>query len=212
MANPSNDRRGPQRGFAAHPAYAHASSGAPSPEPALRVTPADWVTLARLVKTQGHKGELAAEPLTDIAGRFEQVSRVFLAHPAGRRLETTLTRHWRHGERIVLAFADIPDMNAAEAWVGAEVQIPAAERAAAPTDAYFVDDLVGCELWDGERALGRVSAVEPVPGAAPLLHVAAAGGAELLIPFVEAYLIQVSLPERRITMRLPEGLVDVNAL
>ncbi|MFI4878563.1 MAG: 16S rRNA processing protein RimM, partial [Steroidobacterales bacterium] len=77
-----------------------------------------------------------------------------------------------------------------------------------------IDDLVGCELWDGEHAVGRVSSIEAVAGAAPLLHVAlhgtAAAGGEVLVPFVTAFLEQVSLAERRITMRLPPGLVDIN--
>lgn len=174
----------------------------------------EWVTLAHLVKTQGHRGELAADVLTDIPGRFDALTRVSLLHPSGRRLEATLTRHRPHQERVVLGFAEIPDMTGAQAWVGAAVQVPRAERAPAPAGEFYVDDLVGCELWDGERSVGRVSSIEAVAGAAPLLHVAlhgaAAAGGEVLVPFVTAFLEQVSLAERRITMRLPQGLVDIN--
>lgn len=178
----------------------------------------EWVTLAHLVKTQGHRGELAAEVLTDIPGRFDTLTRVSLLHPSGRRLEATLTRRRPHQERVVLGFAEIPDMTSAQAWVGAAVQVPRSERAPAPAGEFYVDDLVGCELWDGEHPVGRVSSIEAVAGAAPLLHVAlhgalhgtAAAGGEVLVPFVTAYLDQVSLTERRITMRLPQGLVDIN--
>jgi len=212
MASPSNDGCGPQRGSAARPASARTGSGPHSPEPALRAAE-EWVTLAHLVKTQGHRGELAAEVLTDIPGRFDALTRVSLLHPSGRRLEATLTRHWPHQERVVLGFAEIPDMTSAQAWVGAVVQVPRSERAPAPAGEFYVDDLVGCELWDGEHPVGLVSSIEAVAGAAPLLHVAlhgAAAGGEALVPFVTAFLDQVSLTERRITMRLPQGLVDIN--
>lgn len=195
MAGPSNDGRGPQRGSAAPPA---------------REDEAEWITLARLVKTQGHRGDLAAEVLTGIPGRFDALTQVSLRHPAGHRLAATLTHHRPHQERVVLGFAEIPDMTSAQAWVGAEVQVPRSERAAAPAGEYFIDDLVGCELWDGERVLGRVSAVEAVAGAAPLLTVATADGGEVLVPFVTAYLDHVDVAGRRIAMQLPEGLADVN--
>ena len=176
---------------------------------AARSDPGAWVTLARLVKTQGHKGELGADLLTDIPGRIDHLRQVSLLHPSGRRQAFGVVRHWFHKGRVVLAFDGIPDMTAAEAWLGAEVQVPRAERAPAPADRYYSDDLEGCEVLDHGRPLGRIEAVEEIPGAPALLHVRSPEGAELLIPFAAAYLESLSLAERRIAMALPEGLLDL---
>jgi 16S rRNA processing protein RimM len=172
-------------------------------------TPASWVTLARIVKTQGRLGGLAADLLTDIPGRFAGLDRIWLLARSGERRPFAMRRHWMHQQRVVLELEGIDDLNAASAWIGAEVQVPAGERAPVPQGAYFVSDLEGCQVFDRGRALGPIAAVEAVPGAAALLHVAAASG-ELLIPFAAEYVESVSLAERRLYLRLPEGLLEIN--
>jgi 16S rRNA processing protein RimM len=37
------------------------------------------------------------------------------------------------------------------------------------------------------------------------------GNEELLIPFVAEYVVRVDLENRRLEMRLPEGLLEINA-
>jgi len=46
--------------------------------------------------------------------------------------------------------------------------------------------------------------------AAPLLAVTSRDGDEVLIPFVKAFLVTVDTDAKRIEMKLPEGLVEVN--
>lgn len=165
----------------------------------------DWVTLARLVKTQGRKGELAAEVLSDIPGRFDRLRRVWLCDRTGRRQAFTLARNWAHKSWRVLAFEEIHDLDGAGPWVGALLQVPRSERAPVPAGRYFHDDLLGCAVYDGERLLGTLTAIEPVEGAPDLLHVGA-----VLIPFAADYVAAIDLPSRVLRLRLPPGLVGLN--
>lgn len=172
--------------------------------------PEQWITLARVAKTQGRQGELAVEVLTDIPNRFDSLERVFLLSRSGTRQPFTITRRWPHKDRLILAFAEIPDLTAAEAWVGAEVQLPRAERAPAPLGSYHVEDLIGCRVFDGDRLLGVLQAIEPVPGAPDLLHIEDAAGREVLIPFAAAYIRELAIPAGAIHLALPAGLLSVN--
>lgn len=169
-----------------------------------------WVTLARLIKTQGRKGELAAEILTDIPGRFSGLREVRLRQADGRERAVHLARHWPHQGRIVLGFDEIGDMDTAAAWVGAEVQVPLAERATAPAGEYFLSDLQGCTVSDQGRAIGMVASIESVGGAAALLHVQGSDGKEILIPFAASYVMAIDVAARRLDLHLPEGLLDLN--
>lgn len=171
---------------------------------------AGWVTLARLIKTQGRKGELAAEILTDIPDRFGGLREVWLRKPDGCRVAMHLARHWPHHGRVVLDFDEIGDMTEARAWVGAEVQVPFAQRAAPPAGEYFLSDLEGCSVTENGRAVGVVSSVETIGGAAPLLHVRTGAGREILIPFAASYVVAVEVAARRLDLHLPEGLLDLN--
>ena len=171
----------------------------------------DWVAVGRVVKTQGRHGELAIEILSDIPNRFESLSAVWLLSRAGDRRRFALERRWPHKQWIILKLAGVDDLNLAEAWLGAEVQVPAGERAPAPEGSFYATDLAGCEVFDRGRNLGVIESVEPVPGAAALLHVRTPQGGEMLIPFAAAYVAEISLAEHRLALALPEGLADVNA-
>ncbi len=97
----------------------------------------------------------------------------------------------------------------AEPLIGCELQIPAGERAELEQGAAYVSDLVGCKVWDGEREIGRVSDIRFGAGEAPLLVVQ--GTQEYEIPFAQAFLANVNVLSKEIRMRLPEGMLEVNA-
>jgi 16S rRNA processing protein RimM len=127
----------------------------------------------------------------------------------GSRRELELESFWAHKGQIVLKFAGVESISEAESLVGCELQIPAGERAELEPGAAYVSDLVGCALWDGDREIGTVSEVRFGAGEAPLLVVRSAK--EYEIPFAQAFLEKVDLPGRQIRMRLPEGMLEVNA-
>ena len=170
----------------------------------------DFVTLARVVKTQGRHGEVAVELHTDIPGRLHAGLRVFaLAEAAGRR-ELKIEDAWPHKDWLVLKFAGIDSISDAEVFVGSELQVPLIERAQLEPGAAYVSDLVGCVVFDREREVGLVSDVRFGAGEAPLL-VVGSGKAELEIPYAQEFLVKTDLEHKRIDMNLPEGLLQVNA-
>ena len=181
-----------------------------------------WVTLARLVKPQGRKGELLAEILTDFPERFSERRRLFLlaAAIAGKAStpprEVTLEEHWLHKDRLVLKFAGIDSINDAEPLRGSEVVIPYAERAPLDEDAVYIADLVGCVLYDraSGTTVGEILDVDRESSNMELLVVQPAGserrGAEILVPFAKAYLPAIDLTARRMEMTLPDGLLTLD--
>lgn len=191
-------------------------------------TSAGWVSLAHLLRPQGRKGEILAELFTDFPERFDDRTRVFLAKPdfAGSESEAraiSVISHWlpvgRNHGRIVLGFEGIDSINNAEELAGFDVFIPATERVELEDDAEYISDLVGCVVYDNGVAVGTVTDVEfpttadgtrRLEDAAPLLSVLTDGGDEVLIPYVQSFLIELLPEEKRINMSLPAGLVDVN--
>jgi 16S rRNA processing protein RimM len=127
--------------------------------------------------------------------------------------EVELTSHWLHKGGIVLHFAGVDSISAAEELKGVIVAIPRAERAALAADEAYISDLAGCTLVDvsgGEPVpIGTIEDVDRSAGAAPLLVVRAARG-EVLVPFAKSYLRRVDLDAKRVEMALPEGLVDLS--
>ena len=191
-----------------------------------------FVTVARILRARGNKGEVAAELLTDFPDRLKQQCEVFLAANWSARRQVALESFWvdrNHPGQCVFHFAGISSIGDAEKLRGYDVQIPLERRATLPSGSYFVSDLIGCSVFElaaanltfasspcsfGETPalLGQVRDVyfpgENQPGT-PLLSLDHRQG-ELLVPFAEDICKKIDLPARRIEVLLPEGLRDLN--
>ena len=202
------------------------------PEPTER-----WVWLARIRRPQGRKGEVFAEILTDFPDKFKERRQLWLlpaqvvatgsrgpgspsanvrgtvtvAAAAPRQVE--LVNHWLHKGGVVLHFAGVDSISAAETLNGMIVAIPREERAALGEDEVYVGDLIGCVLVDvagGQPTIvGEIENVDRSGGAAPLLVVRGAKG-EVLVPLTKSYLRKIDLAAKRVEMELPVGLVDLS--
>ena len=173
-----------------------------------------WVILARLVRPQGRHGEILADLLTDFPERFAERKRLFLlaSELSQESLrETTLENHWLHKGRVVLKFAGVDSIGEAEALRGLLVAIPRSERAALAEDSLYIGDLIGCEVADLSQSPTSIGVVTDFDSEAGLLQVKTPDSDEALIPFAKAYLVMLDLVGKRIEMRLPEGLLEINA-
>jgi 16S rRNA processing protein RimM len=175
-------------------------------------TSGDFITLARVVKTQGRRGEVAGEIYSDVPGRFALGMRLLALprEPNSIRRELEVQDFWPHKGLLVFKFAGVDSISEAETLVGCELQVPQSQRSELQAGWNFVSDLVGCSVLDRGRDLGRIEDVEFGAGEAPLLIVRDVAR-RVEIPFAEAYLDKVDLERRQVRMNLPEGLLEVNA-
>ena len=170
----------------------------------------EFITLARVVKTQGRRGEVAVELHSDVPDRLHQGLRLFALAEDDRRRELEIEDAWPHKDFVVLKFVAVDSISEAEPLIRCELQVPRSERARLEEGAAYVSDLVGCTLLDRGREVGVVSDVRFGAGEAPLL-VVGSGRSELEIPFAQEFLVRIDTEGKRIEMSLPEGLLEVNA-
>jgi 16S rRNA processing protein RimM len=136
--------------------------------------------------------------------------RLFALGGDGSRRELKVEEFWPHKSYLVLKFAGVDSISDGEALIGCELQVPDAERAKLEAGWVYVSDLVGCMVVDGDREIGSVRDVQFGAGEAPLLLVRT-GSKEYEIPYAEAYLTSTDLDGKKIFMRLPEGMLELNA-
>ncbi|MBI3895029.1 MAG: 16S rRNA processing protein RimM [Acidobacteria bacterium] len=173
---------------------------APAPE-------SEYLTIARIRKTRGRRGEVAAEVLTDFPDRF-QAGREFLLSKKDVQLKGVLEESWFHKSLAILKFRGVDSISAAKALVGCWVEIPIAERRQLPPRVVYISDLIGCTVREEDHVLGEVAGWEET-GAVPLLSVRTPQG-ELLIPFAEEICRSVNVTKKEIQVILPEGLKELN--
>ena len=194
-----------------------------------------WVAVAHILRARGNKGEVAAELLTDFPERLTKIREVYLDDRTGvgepRRVG--VSSFWmdrNHRGQGIFHFEGCGSITEAEKFRGLDVLLPIEQRVVLPAGQYFVSDLIGCAVFENPAEdpsrpasspcslasapalLGTVSDVqstgEEVAGT-PLLNVDTASG-ELLVPLAEEICIRIDTVARRIDVRLPQGLRDLN--
>jgi 16S rRNA processing protein RimM len=166
--------------------------------------------VARIAKTQGRRGEVAAQILTDFPERLAQRRQVWLWDRESEPRPAGVERTWPHKNYLVFHFTGVNSITEAQKLVGREIQIPRGE-ATRREGTFFLDELVGCRVLDHTSGaeLGRVRELVAT-GGTDLLAVESAEGKELLIPFAEEFCRRIAPEQELIEVALPEGLRALN--
>lgn len=172
--------------------------------------PTSYVTVARVLRPRGNRGEIAAEDFSDRPGRFSSLKQVYLCGTGRPRERILLERAWYHGGRLILKFQGIDSIPQAEALRGCEVQIPESELGAPPEDEFYFKDLLGCRVVDADsgRLIGEVEGILE-PGETVIMQVRS-GEREILIPFAREICVEIAPERKEILVRMPEGLEELN--
>jgi 16S rRNA processing protein RimM len=175
--------------------------------------PFSGLTLARVLRPWGRRGEVAAEVLTDFPKRLTALKEAWLYDGRNPPRPVSIRSCRMHIGQAVIHFAGIESINDAERLRGLELQIPFSERAAISPGRHYISELVGCNVWEQgtEAPLGTVREVLNNGGSAEswLLVVETPRG-EVLVPLAAEICTHIDTEARRIEVRLPEGLRDLN--
>jgi 16S rRNA processing protein RimM len=175
-------------------------------------TSREFLAIARLIRPQGRKGEVAAEVLTDFPERFQHLQSVFIGGPDQIPVPYGLEHSWPHKGRIILKLAGIDSIESAASLRGLQVLVRWEERTPLPPNHYYRCELHGCRvvLHSQQREIGTVTEVEAT-GGVDVLHVERPEGkSEVLIPLAQEICTQIDLASRIILIDPPEDLLDLN--
>ena len=124
------------------------------------------------------------------------------ALPRSGDRELQITRRAGTDERPILRLEGFSDRGAAEQLRGAELLVARAEAPALEPDEWWAEDLTGCAVFDGDRAVGTVARLLALPSCEVLEVVREAGADVLLVPLVSDAVRAVDLEHRRINVDL----------
>jgi len=131
------------------------------------------------------------------------------AAPSGGLVKPVLlkiTEAKDHADTVVACSLDVADRNQAEALKGARIFVPRSSFPTAGTDEYYWVDLLGLDVFNREGvALGQVKDLMSTGPQTVLVLTQASNepgkaATERMIPFVSAFVENVDLPGRKITV------------
>lgn len=167
----------------------------------------EYLTVGRIVKTIGLKGEVKIYPTTHFRdSRFKKGNHVFLLDESNEPYrELTIKSHHVNGNMDQVIFEEISSIDEAQTLVGAELNVEKQQSFLKKGEYYFTD-LEGMTVYfDNGKEIGKVKKVEEYCSYATLRI--AHEPKDVLIPFVAAYIKSISLEDKKIIVKYIEGLL-----
>lgn len=154
-------------------------------------------------KPHGIRGEASVEPWTNSPDRFDELETVTLVSPdESSTREARIESARPHGDRVLVKFVDIDDVDALRNW---SIEIPESEARELEEDEYFLHDLVGLTLIDASgNERGKV--IEVYEGGGGILLQVQRGNRKFDVPFAAEICTKIDLESKTMTVNLPEGI------
>jgi len=161
------------------------------------------VAIGYVARAKGVQGEVGIELLSWDAERFVGLRRVRLEREGkpDRELKIQHRRSDTRGPLIKFTGIDTPEA-AREQLVGGYLTVAGVELAPLPDGAFYIFDVVGCEVWDKDAAQRRgiVTEVLTMPST-DVYAVQVDDGGEVLIPAVKNFIVEIDTEGQRITVQ-----------
>jgi len=174
---------------------------------------ADRIAVGVIRKAHGVRGEASVEPWTDDLERFDDLESVTLVAPdESHTREVTVESVRIHAGRALIKFSGIDAPEVVQTLHNWTVEISEDEARQLEEDEYFLHDLVGLTLIDAEGRERGVVTDTFEGGGGILLNVKRPDGKEFELPFAADLCTEIDLEGKQITVALPEGIDDLDAV
>ena len=165
------------------------------------------VPLGEIVATHGLDGWLKLNPFNPQTPRLA-AGRAVVLEKADECFSHELEAGKPHKHQFLIKLKSVDTIDAATRWIGATLTIPETELETPEPGEYYLYQAIGLEVVDLQgRSIGTVTDVLPTAGAG--LYVVRGPSKEHLIPAVRDIIEKIDFDTGRMTVNLPEGLLDL---
>jgi len=189
-----------------------------------------YLEIGQIVGTHGVRGFIKVKPLTDDITRFSKLKAIYITiqkelvefsiekvqykrSKPSEIPQSLLLRERQCGSSrnnknmVLLKLKGIDTIEKAEEYRNFYIKINRKNSVKLPEDSYFIVDLLGCDVYDeGSNILGKVDDVYST-GSNDIYVVKDSLGKLILLPAIKDVIKNVDIQNRRIIVKLIEGLV-----
>ncbi len=167
----------------------------------------DLLRVGVIANTHGVHGEVKVFPTTDDVTRFKKLKEVKL--DTGKELLPLKISGVKFFKNMaILKFEGIDNINDIEKYKGRDLLITREQAVPLKKDEYFICDLIGCQVVTEEgRVVGELMEVLQT-AANDVFVVQPEGRKEILVPYIEECVKDVSIEEKKVTVVLLAGMEE----
>ena len=152
------------------------------------------IIVGKIGAARGLDGTVKIIPLTDFEGRFDGLEKISVG---GKIFRVEEVKHI--GGQIFMKFAGVDSREAAKALTNKFLTVDRADAAPLADGEFYTFDIIGCEVFDGEKKIGAVTNVLKT-GSNDVFEV----DGKILIPALKSVVRSIDIAAKKI-------LVDSNA-
>ena len=166
------------------------------------------VTIGKVLKPRGLRGEVKVLPLTDIPDRFEQLHTVVVSLAQGQEVTLEIERVNYYNGCVYLQFSARNSLEDVQELVGGLLQVDQSDVPELPEGIYYHFEILDSMVYTEEnRQLGRV--VDILETGSHDVYVVQGNDREYLIPATKEIVRHIDREQRTITIHPLEGLLDI---
>lgn len=155
--------------------------------------------------THGIRGEVKVFPTTDDPARFKKLKIVLL--DTGKELTELEVQSVKFFKQfVILKFRGIDNINDIEIYKGKSLLVPREDAVELEENEYYIADLIGMEVVTDEGEFGILRDVMET-GANEVYIIDSKKHGEVLIPAIRDCILDVDVENRRMKIRLMDGLI-----
>lgn len=163
------------------------------------------IRVGKIINCHGVKGELVVLPLTDSIRRFKKLKSALLEMPGGRYNDVTVLTAREHKGNVLITLEGIDDRNVAERLKNVYLCVRP-EQAVKPKDAFFIFEIIGLDVYEGDKHYGKV--INVLQNSSTDLYEVKGEGESFYLPALKSVVQSISLEEGRMEVIIPDGLLD----
>lgn len=164
----------------------------------------ELIRIGKIVNTQGLKGDVRIYPDTDDVTKFESMAYIYV-EGQDQPLHITKVRYKKN--LAIVKFEGLDHINDVEKYKNKIVYTEKLAADQLEEDRHYVEDILGMKVVD-ERYGEIGSLKEVLKNPAHDLYVVKTKGEDLLIPVVEAFIVEVDIENGVIKTRLIDGFIS----
>jgi 16S rRNA processing protein RimM len=166
------------------------------------------ITIGKILRLRGVRGEVKVLPLTDIPDRFEHLKTVYVTIPQGQEfsVEIELVRYYKGF--VYLRFRETISREEVQNLVGGILQVDRSSVPEPPEGVYYHFEILGSVVYtEDTQYLGTV--VDILETGSNDVYVVQENTREYLIPATEEVVTHIDREKGVITIHPLEGLLDL---
>ena len=164
--------------------------------------------LGKIAKKFSFKGELLIFLDTDEPELYENMESVFINFDKNLIPFFIENSSLHKNDLLRVKFEDVENEEEADKLINKEIYLPLSSLPKLEGNKFYYHEVIGFEIEDQRVGIfGIIQSINDT-SAQPLFEVLN-GNVEILIPMIDAFLVQIDRENKKVIMNLPEGLIEM---